>query len=267
MADDEISTVWEQFFTRATDLAAKMHSGLPSKSQYLEEVLKFEKSMQEAETAEEREQARIRFYGNVKDGYSEKLKRMIWEGKLGEPDAEKIIWRAYCKSLNATFLQMKPLQRVFENTWRNSTVEPFEGFSKEELSDCLQHESLTMRRYMREDEKKRFLDCLKKAYDLAFQEVWRTQGVSFGPSYRSARFRGKELSLTEREAQVMEILHDAYLQRNPDVAGSYILEQVVGRVEYKADKRVRDLFRRYSDVYRKLVAQGRSKGTYRLNLA
>ena len=80
--------------------------------------------------------------------------------------------------------------------------------------------------------------------------------------YRSIRWRGKSHSLTTRQAQVVQMLHEAHLAGIPELSGVQILERVGA-----PNSRLRDSFKA-SDLWGtgKLIIQGSRRGLYRLNL-
>lgn len=87
--------------------------------------------------------------------------------------------------------------------------------------------------------------------------------VSFTHStdYRSVTRYGATFSLTPRQAQVIQILHEAYEGGNPDIGGAAILEQLGTQ-----NSRLRDTFRSNLEAWKALVRPGRTKGSYKLNL-
>jgi hypothetical protein len=86
-------------------------------------------------------------------------------------------------------------------------------------------------------------------------------GFTHSEDYRCVAIRGKTHTLTVQQAQMIEILHEAQKNRNPDVAIAYILE----RLE-KNSSRWQDTWRSNPDARRALVKEGKRKGTLRLNL-
>jgi hypothetical protein len=79
--------------------------------------------------------------------------------------------------------------------------------------------------------------------------------------YRSVTLRGQTYTLTSRQAQVVEILHRAYLDEKPDVAIDYILEKLGTQ-----NSRWQDTFKRNPEARKALIRKGERKGTLRLNL-
>lgn len=80
--------------------------------------------------------------------------------------------------------------------------------------------------------------------------------------YRSIRWKGEDYSLTPRQAQIVQMLHEAHLDGTPGLSNAYILEGLEATTS-----RLRDSFRR-SDLWGegKLIIPGRNRGLYRLNL-
>ncbi len=80
------------------------------------------------------------------------------------------------------------------------------------------------------------------------------------PDYRSVNFRGKMFTFTSRQAQAVEILHEAYNRGTPDVGKTYILEALDSNTT-----RLKDAFQK-SEAWGTLIIQGKRKGLYRLNI-
>jgi hypothetical protein len=81
------------------------------------------------------------------------------------------------------------------------------------------------------------------------------------PDYRSVTHRGKQHSLTPRQAQMIQILHEAYQNWTPEVSIHAILEQLG-----TSASRWQDTFKGNPDAREALITKGKSKGTLRLNL-
>jgi hypothetical protein len=79
--------------------------------------------------------------------------------------------------------------------------------------------------------------------------------------YRSVAFRGKNFSLTARQAKMIEILHKAHANGNPDISTDYIMAEL----ETKGS-RWQDTFKSSLGARKALIATGARKGTLRLNL-
>ncbi len=84
---------------------------------------------------------------------------------------------------------------------------------------------------------------------------------SHSPDYRSVTIRGKAHTLTTRQAQIIEILHKAHIDGNPDVSTAHILETL----ETKSS-RWQDTFRTNPKAKSALIKGGARRGTLRLNL-
>jgi hypothetical protein len=67
--------------------------------------------------------------------------------------------------------------------------------------------------------------------------------------------------LTERQAQIIQILHEAYVSGNTDVSVAHILEQLETR-----GSRWQDTFKGSPGAKKALITTGKRKGTLRLNL-
>ena len=101
-------------------------------------------------------------------------------------------------------------------------------------------------------------DLGKQSRDLESQSGLFTRS----PDYRSVNLRGRQYFLRPLRAQVVEILHENYLQGTPDV-GQHTLIVLINR-EYVYE-RLRDIFRD-SDAWGELIVTGKTKGTFRLNI-
>ena len=83
---------------------------------------------------------------------------------------------------------------------------------------------------------------------------------SHSEDYVSITFNDQTFTLTSRQAQVVQILHEAHKNELPDVVQHHILEELGSQ-----RSRLRDTFKR-SDLWGTLIVQGKKSGTYRLNL-
>jgi len=81
------------------------------------------------------------------------------------------------------------------------------------------------------------------------------------PDYTSVSIGGQRFTLTPRQAQVIQILHEAHRAGLLDVSSQYILERLGTR-----SSRLRDTFRSNLEAYRSLIAPGDRNGTYRLKM-
>jgi hypothetical protein len=79
------------------------------------------------------------------------------------------------------------------------------------------------------------------------------------PDFRSVNLDGQEYSLTGRQAQAVEFLHEMHHNRTPEVSQSLILERLESKY---AD--LRYVFKN-SPAWGTLVVPGRTKGSFRLN--
>ena len=83
----------------------------------------------------------------------------------------------------------------------------------------------------------------------------------YSPDYRSVTLQGAQYALTSRQAQFIQILHEAHTNGTPGVSISHILEQLGTR-----NSRWQDTFKGNPSARKALITSGRSKGTLRLNL-
>jgi hypothetical protein len=79
--------------------------------------------------------------------------------------------------------------------------------------------------------------------------------------YRSVSLRGKTHSLTPRQAQLIQILHEAHESGNPEVSHAFILEKMETN-----NSRWQDTFKSNRDAKKALIRIGATRGTLRLNL-
>lgn len=79
--------------------------------------------------------------------------------------------------------------------------------------------------------------------------------------YRSVVIHGIEYSLTARQAQIVQILHEANVNGHTDISIAQILEQIE-----TPNGRWQDTFRTNVEAKKALIASGGRKGTLRLNL-
>jgi len=87
------------------------------------------------------------------------------------------------------------------------------------------------------------------------------EGFSHSSDYRSVTIRGKAHTLTARQAQIIEILHKAHIEGNPDVSTAHILETLE-----TTGSRWQDTFRSNPKAKSALIKSGARRGTLRLNL-
>lgn len=87
------------------------------------------------------------------------------------------------------------------------------------------------------------------------------EGFSHSDDYRSVRVAGRPLTLTPRQAHVIQILHSAYEKATPDIGMQFILEKIES-----PSSRLRDSFKSNPEAWKALVRPGKKKGTIRLNV-
>lgn len=80
------------------------------------------------------------------------------------------------------------------------------------------------------------------------------------PDFRSVSLNNVEYILTSKQAQVIQILFEAYRKNPPDVGTAYILSEIDS-----VGNRVRDVFKQNLEAWKALIISNR-KGTVRLNL-
>jgi hypothetical protein len=88
-----------------------------------------------------------------------------------------------------------------------------------------------------------------------------TGPFTHSPDYRSVTIRGKTHSLTPRQAQVIQILHEAHESGNPEVSHDFILEKMETN-----NSRWQDTFKSNRIARNALIRVGKTRGTLRLNL-
>ena len=79
--------------------------------------------------------------------------------------------------------------------------------------------------------------------------------------YRSINKDGQDYTLTTNQAIVIDLLHENYKQGTPDISQTFILDTIGTNTT-----RLRDVFKDNPEAWNNLVAQGKRKGLYRLNI-
>ena len=79
--------------------------------------------------------------------------------------------------------------------------------------------------------------------------------------YRSINFKGERYTLTSFQAEIIQILHEAYQKNTPEIGQPFILEKINSK-----RSRLRDFFKSSPGIWGNVIIPGRKKGTYRLNL-
>ena len=82
------------------------------------------------------------------------------------------------------------------------------------------------------------------------------------PDYISVNLRGQQFTLSPRQAEVVQLLHEAYKNGTPDLHH----EHIKARLAMGKSAQVRGRFREDPDTWKCLIATGRKKGTLRLNI-
>lgn len=85
----------------------------------------------------------------------------------------------------------------------------------------------------------------------------------FTPDYRTVSIRGNQHFLSQQEAAIVRVLHEAYENGTPDVGLSHLIEVATG--EFTSAKKLRDVFKTKA-ARDALIRSGKRRGTYRLNL-
>jgi hypothetical protein len=89
----------------------------------------------------------------------------------------------------------------------------------------------------------------------------KSKEFTHSADYRSVGLKGQRYSLTSRQAQVVELLHTASSDGNPELGKDYILEHLE-----TPSSRLRDTFKTNQSAWKALIKRGERRGTYRLNL-
>jgi hypothetical protein len=88
-----------------------------------------------------------------------------------------------------------------------------------------------------------------------------------GDEYRSVVYKGTQFSLSPKQAEVIQMLHEAYINGTNEVTWARIVTEIAG--ESSKYDRLSQLFRdpEGKKAYRALIAKGKRKDTFRLNLS
>jgi hypothetical protein len=79
--------------------------------------------------------------------------------------------------------------------------------------------------------------------------------------FRSVDLDGKKLTLTSRQAQVIQILFDEHENGTAEIGQAFILDRL------GSGSRLRDVFKSNIGAWKKLISSGSRKGTFRLNFS
>lgn len=93
------------------------------------------------------------------------------------------------------------------------------------------------------------------------KENLKTELFIHSDDYRTINLKDKLYRPTAKQAEVIQILHEAYKNRAPVLGQAFILEKIGS-----TSKRLRDTFKSRPEIWKNVIAQGESKGTYRLNI-
>ena len=80
--------------------------------------------------------------------------------------------------------------------------------------------------------------------------------------YTSVNLRGQQCTLTSRQAEVIQLLHEAYRNGTPEMHQ----EEIKAKLSMGDSARLKDRFRSDPDAWKCLITQGQKKGTLRLNI-
>jgi len=86
---------------------------------------------------------------------------------------------------------------------------------------------------------------------------------SYFVDFRNVRKNDKQFKLTTKQAGVIEVLYEAYVNQTPDVGQEHIRDRIGSAANVF---RLRDVFRNNEEAYKELIVPGERKGTYRLNI-
>jgi hypothetical protein len=104
-------------------------------------------------------------------------------------------------------------------------------------------------------------NAMEKPVDKRDESASAPRDFQHSDDYRSVVFKGETHTLTSNQAQVVEILHNAYCSGIPDLGKDHVLEKLGTPAS-----RLRDTFRK-SKLWGTLIVFGAKRGTYRLNLS
>ena len=89
------------------------------------------------------------------------------------------------------------------------------------------------------------------------------EGFSHSPDYRSVTIKGQTFVLTTNQAAIVQCLHEAYDNGNPELSQAYVFERIGSSA---LNPRLNDTFKGKSEAKKALIATGKGKGTIRLNI-
>lgn len=88
-------------------------------------------------------------------------------------------------------------------------------------------------------------------------------GFTHSPDYRSVTKNGESFSLTSRQAAAIQLLHEAHQDGNPELSLEHIFDQIGSGA---TKPRMRDIFKQDPKAKEALIAPGKKKGLFRLNI-
>jgi len=86
---------------------------------------------------------------------------------------------------------------------------------------------------------------------------------SHSPDYRSVTKNGKNYSLTTNQAAIIQLLHEAFKNGNPEISQELVFDRI-GSDAY--NPRIRDTFKSNPEASKELIVPGKRKGLIRLNI-
>jgi len=104
-------------------------------------------------------------------------------------------------------------------------------------------------------------NAMEKPVDKGDESASAPRDFQHSDDYRSVVFKRERYTLTSNQAQVVEMLHNAFCSGIPDLGKDHILEKLGTPAS-----RLRDTFRN-SKLWGTLIVLGAKRGTYRLNLS
>jgi hypothetical protein len=108
------------------------------------------------------------------------------------------------------------------------------------------------------------IEAYEKRHPLPTCASTPTDAFKHSPDFRSVNINGRGFSLTPKQAQVIEVLWNAYSNGTPEVGQAAILEEVS---PYTSTKRLKALFKGNEDAWDGLVEKAQQrKGMFRLKI-
>ena len=89
------------------------------------------------------------------------------------------------------------------------------------------------------------------------------ENFRYSADFRSVKIGRESFALTPKQAHMIQLLYDEYINGTPDVSGDHIVERISPNSN---NIRPRDIFRSNLKAWNALVEPGRRKGLYRLKI-